>query len=96
MAEIVIDTQPYLDYGFPEKKKQLAKLSLDQKLEWYAHQFQKSPHDAPIMFNDPAFKSFWKWNVLLPMKLKRLYYRIKNGEIFKHYSSITEIRAKRK
>lgn len=83
--------KPWLLYSFPERKKELSKLNYDQKMEWYATRDRES---MIFLGNSKEFQRFWKWHVLIPMKLKRLYYRIKNGEVFKHYAHITEMKAK--
>ncbi len=77
----------FLLYGFPKDKKKISKLSLDDKLEWYASQ---NPQDMVFLGNNPDFQTYWKLHALFPMKLKRFYYRVKNGEIFKHYKHITD------
>ncbi len=76
---------------FPEDKKRIAALSHDEKMEWYA---TRDAQEMVWLGNDPEFKRFWKWNVMMPMKIKRLFYRIKNGEIFKRYHHITEMKEK--
>jgi hypothetical protein len=83
----------YLLFIFPQDRKAISKLTLDQKMEWY---LTREPRTMVFLGNDQDFKRFWKWTVLVPMKLKRLYYRIKNGEIFKKYEHITEMKKKAK
>lgn len=84
----------YLLYEFPASKRRIAELTYGQKLEWYAYQFQKDARVAAINLSTPEFARFWKWQVLVPMKIKRFFYRIKNGEIFKKYQHITEMKKK--
>jgi hypothetical protein len=79
---------------FPEDKRRIAKLSHDDKMEWYAHQFQVDPRGAAVNLSTKEFERFWKWRVVIPMKVKRFFYRVKNGEIFKHYQHITEMKKK--
>lgn len=79
---------------FPQDKKQIARLSYDNKMEWYAYQFEKNPGAYPIHLLTGEFKRFWKWRVLIPMKIKRFFYRVKNGEIFKKYEHISEMKKK--
>ncbi len=78
---------------FPENKKQISKLNYDQKMEWYA---TRQPKDVVFLGNDPEFQRFWKWHVVIPVKIRRMYYRIKNLEIFKHYKHISEMKPKMK
>lgn len=84
----------FLLFRFPEEKDKLAKLPLDQKLEWYAHQIQMAANAGTTaqQLLSPEFAEFWKWRVLIPLKIKRFYYRVKSGEIWKKYPHITEIK----
>ncbi len=93
-GETVIKT-PFLDYKFPRHKKHISTLTTDEKMAWYSHQFRKNPGAYPVELTTKEFERFWKWKVLVPMKLKRLFFRIKNGEIFKHYRHISEIKKER-
>lgn len=79
----------FLLYQFPDRKKAIGKLSYDEKMEWYQ---TRSPEDMIWLGNSKEFQSFWKWHVVVPLKFKRFYYRVKNGEIFKRYQHITEIK----
>lgn len=79
-------------HKFPEDKKAIAKLSLEDKMVWYLMQ---DPREMVFLGNSPEFQVFWRWHVVIPMKIKRFYYRVKNFEIFKHYSHISELRPKR-
>lgn len=83
----------FLLYRFPEQKEKIARLSLDEKLEWYAHQFT-NPLDGVVLLSSKEFEKFWKWRVLMPMKIKRFFYRVKNREIFKRYPHISEMKKK--
>ncbi len=85
----------FLLYCFPEQKNKIAHLSHAEKMEWYSYQFIKMPGHYPIELTTNEFTRFWKWKVLMPMKLKRLFFRIKNGEIFKHYPHISKIKKER-
>lgn len=85
----------YLLYQFPRDKSLISKLSLDHKIEWYGHQFQAmDPRQVAIIFSSKEFASFWKWRYLMPIKLKRFFYRVNNFEIFKKYPHISEMRPK--
>lgn len=84
----------FLMYQFPEDKRRIGKLSYENKLEWYQYQFERRPGVYPVELTSKEFMSFWKWKMVIPMKIKRLFYRIKNREIFKKYAHITEIRKK--
>lgn len=84
----------FLLLKFPEDKKAIAGLNMDQKMEWYAHQFQKNPGAFPFHLSTPEFQSFWKWRVLVPTKFKRFFYRLKTGQIFKRYQHISEMKKK--
>jgi len=92
---IEVDNKSFLFFNFPDDKKKIAHLSYDQKMEWYAHQFQKNPGVYPVHLVGTEFERFWKWRVLIPMKFKRFYFRMKNLEVFKRYPHITEIKKKR-
>lgn len=83
-------------FKFPEDKARIAKLSYEHKLEWYQHQFEKSPGEYPVELTTPEFQRFWKWQVVIPMKIARFFFRVKNLEIFKHYPHITDIKKSRK
>lgn len=93
-SRLVFVDKSFLHYMFPDQKAKISQLTLDEKLEWYAHQFQKNPGVYPVELTTREFARFWKWRVLIPMKLKRFFYRVKNGEIFKRYPHITEIKKK--
>jgi hypothetical protein len=84
----------FLLFSFPDDKRKIGKLSLEQKMEWYAHQIQFAgmAGQAPIHLMSKEFEKFWKWRVLIPTKFKRFYFRLKNGELFKRYPHITEIK----
>lgn len=88
------DTKSYLTLSFPNQKAQIGHLTIQQKMEWYAHQIQNSARVGQPAFHllTPEFQRFWKWRVLLPLKMKRFFYRIKNGEVFKHYQHISEMK----
>lgn len=88
-----IANKTFLLYRFPERKKDIARLSYDQKMEWYS---TRDPKEMVILGNDPEFQSFWKWRVVVPVKLKRLFYRLKNFEVFRHYDHISEIKKARR
>ena len=88
------DGKPFLLLEFPENKKAIGHLTYDQKMEWYAYQFEKDQQSATITLSSQEFQSFWKWKVLIPMKIKRFLYRLKNGQIFKRYPSIVEMKKK--
>ena len=90
----IIPAKPWLLYEFPARKKAIAALSADQKMEWYAYQWASNPQEATIRLSSAEFERFWRWRVLIPMKLKRLFFRVKNGEIFKKYDHITEMKKK--
>lgn len=94
VIEAMHKPKSYLMLIFPEDKRQLSRLSLDEKMEWYAYQFEKDQRGATINLSTPEFESFWKWRVLIPTKVKRFFYRVKNGEVFKHYSHISDMKKK--
>jgi hypothetical protein len=81
----------HLSFKFPEHKKQIARLTYDQKMEWYS---SRKPEEMIWLGNDPAFKRFWKWHVVIPVRFRRWLYRIKNFEVFKKYEHITEMKNK--
>jgi hypothetical protein len=85
--------QERFKYRFPEDKKKIAKLSLEQKMEWYAHHIQVNARtgSVPLGLISKEFMSFWKWRVLIPLKIMRFAYKVKNWQ-FKKHSHISEIR----
>lgn len=89
------DTKTFLLYEFPAAKSKIASLKYEQKLEWYQHQFEKKPGVYPSELTTPEFQRFWKWRVLVPMKIGRWFFRVKNFEVFKRYPDITKIRKAR-
>lgn len=97
-GEPINDPKAFLLFEFPANKKQIAKLCHDDKLEWYQHRFEVAGRQGkiPVELTTPEFERFWKWQVWLPMRIKRLYFRIKNFEVFKKYKHISEMRPKLK
>jgi hypothetical protein len=85
---------PHFRFEFPADKTKIRQLSYGQKMEWYQYQFQKDPQRATVVLSSQEFAQFWKWHVLIPMKLKRFYYRLKNFEAFKKYPHISEMKKK--
>ena len=81
----------YLLYKFPEQKRKIARLTYDQQMEWYAY---NCAQEMIFLGNDPEFKRFWYWNIVIPVRIRRMYYRIKNLEIFKSYEHITDTKKK--
>ena len=79
---------------FPQNKEKIASLSLDEKMEWYAYLIQSAAQagSIPMELTTPEFKRFCKWKVLIPLKIKRFFYRVKNGEAFRKYPNIIEIK----
>lgn len=85
-------SKAYLLYQFPDQKRKIARLDYEKKMEWYASRDSK---EMIFLGNDRDFQRFWYWHVTLPVKLRRLFYRVKNGEIFKRYKHISEIKGKK-
>lgn len=81
-----------IELKFPENQKEIGRLSYDQKMEWYA---SRDPKELIFLGNDEDFQRFWYWKVLLPVRLGRMYYKIKNFQFRKH-QHITEMKAKTK
>lgn len=76
----------HLLFTYPKDVEQIKKLSLDKKLDWYAYQFQcRDPRLTALIFQSPEFTKFWKWRVLMPLKIKRFAFKVKNLELFKSY-----------
>lgn len=96
MNGICSDDKPFYSYGFPYDKNKIAKLSIEEKLEWYSHQIQVAAQfgSIAVALTSTEFMRFWKWRVLIPLKLKRFYYRVKNLEVFKKYPHISQMRPK--
>lgn len=93
-AQEADQSKDFLSWKFPTDRKKIARLTAEQKLEWYQKQMEeaaKAGHIAYELLTD-EFARFWKWHILWPMKMKRFYYRVKNLEIFKRYPHITEIK----
>lgn len=87
---------PFFSYKFPQDKAKISKLTRDEKMEWYGHQFQVNSYEASVMFSTKEFESYWRWRVAIPIKIQRFFYKVKNGQIFRRYEHINQIRAKRK
>ena len=81
------------DIRFPDNKKEIKKMSYEEKMEWY---YTRDPQEIIYLGNSKDFQRFWYWNVFLPMKIKRIFYRVKNLEVFKKYKHISEIKNKKK
>lgn len=77
--------------AFAPYLKELKALNFSAKIEWYS---KRNSQEVVYLGNNPYFQSYWKWHVLIPMKMKRLFYRIKNGQIFKRYEHISDIKKK--
>lgn len=93
-----IEKLQMLQLQFPRDKKRIAKLNLSQKIEWYGYQWQPglvNPETVKV-FGTKEFQSFWRWRVYIPMRIGRLFFRIKNLEIFKKYPHISELKEKRR
>lgn len=95
-AEAATKAKTYLLLTFPAQKAQIARLSHEEKMEWYAHQFELRPYDAAVMGTTPEFQKFWKWRVLMPIKCLRFWHRLKNFQMFKRYEHISDMRKKAK
>lgn len=98
VVDLIADAEgkprPYLLFQFPEDKRKIARLTFDQKMEWYAHQIQIAGKagQAAVHFTSREFQRFWKWRVLIPLRVKRFFFRLKNGELFKRHPHITEMK----
>ena len=79
----------WLLYEFPARKRAIAKLSHEQKMEWYQ---TRNPQEMVWLGNSKEFQRFWKFNVLWPLRVKRFLYRVKSGQIWKHYQHISDTR----
>ncbi len=91
-----VEDKSFLLFSFPEQRRLIGHLSLEEKMEWYTYQFQRYAGGYPVELTSEEFKRFWKWRVVMPIRIKRLFYRIKNRQIFKHYEHITEMKKKAK
>ena len=60
------------DLKFPQDKYQIARLSLFQKQIWYA---SKDPHE--LIQETPLFKAWWFRHYVMPLRIKRLFYKLK-------------------
>lgn len=87
-----LPTKLHLLYAFPAAKRKIAKLSYDEKMEWYA---TRSPEEMVWLGNNREFQRFWKVHVLWPLRIKRFLYRVKSGQIWKRYEHISETRNKK-
>ena len=70
---------------------ELRSLGFSQKLEWYA---KRNSQEIVYLGNNLYFQRYWKWHVLVPMRIKRFYYQVKNFKFFKHYPHISEMKEK--
>lgn len=57
---------------YPEDRKKIARLPLAHLQVWYAAQ---DPHTLIEAGGD--FHSFWYWHYILPLKLKRIVFKLK-------------------
>lgn len=89
--------EPFLEFDFLFDRDRIAKLSMDKKQEWYAHQIQEASKNGmvPIQFTSSEFTRWWYWHYVLPLKIKRWFYRLKSGQLFKRYKHISEIKKER-
>lgn len=69
--------------------KELRPLSFNAKLDWYG---KRNSQELIFLGNNPYFQRYWKLHVLLPMRIKRFFYRLKNGQLFKRYAHISEMK----
>jgi hypothetical protein len=60
---------------WPEDSSTIAQLSLEEKIMWYSGQ---EPRHMVYLGNSPAFKRWWHWHYMMPLKLKRFAYKLKN------------------
>lgn len=72
LIETRFDFSPLKDLKFPEDKLKMAGHSLSELQVWYAAQ---DPHDLMEMGDD--FLTWWKWHYLVPLRCKRLIYKLK-------------------
>lgn len=59
---------------FPEDRALIAQLTLDEKAFWYGAQ---NPQDMVWLGNKEDFTRFWRWYYMVPLKVKRLIYKLK-------------------
>lgn len=88
------EEKTFLLYEFPAAKAKIAKLTLEQKNEWYHHQFSKNPAAYPVELTSKEFERFWRWRFYVPTRMVRLFFKVKNFE-FKRHHDITQIRKQR-
>lgn len=63
-----------VDLHWPDDRRAIARLDLDAKQEWWALQDAR----AMIFLGDTEeFRQFWFWHYLVPLRAKRLLYRMK-------------------
>lgn len=94
MGEAPKVEKTFLLYDFPAAKAKIAKLSLEEKNEWYHHQFAKNPAVYPVELTSKEFERFWRWRFYLPTRMVRLFYKVKNFQ-FKRHPGIDKIRKAR-
>lgn len=67
-------TTSVYELRWPDDKKAIARLDLDAKQQWWAMQDAR----AMIFLSETEeFKRFWFFHYLVPLRLKRLVYRLK-------------------
>lgn len=67
-----------------EAKKYIAEIkgkSWSEKMDWYATQ---NSQQIVFLGNNAYFLRYWKWHVLIPMKIMRFAYKLKNWQFRKH------------
>jgi hypothetical protein len=62
------------EYRWPDDKKRIARLDLDSKQQWWAAQDARS---MIFLAETEEFKRFWFFHYLVPLRAKRLLYRLK-------------------
>ena len=73
---------------YPEDAATLRLLSLEEKICWYSGQ---DPKMMIYLGNSPRFKRFWFWSYMVPLRCKRMFYKILNPckhMLYKIYSYV--------
>lgn len=92
-ADIKAKVDKFEREEFEKCKVELKGLSFQGKLDWYAN---RDPLERATIARNPYFKKYWQAKVVWRINLLRLYYKIKNRQLFKKYEHISSIKEARK
>lgn len=75
MSNEIVSFQVIGRLKWPEDAAAISMLDLIEKQVWYSSQ---DPRAMIYLGNNPQFKRWWKLHYMFPLKLKRLFYKLKS------------------